>query len=128
MAIKNFIFKTFGAKAEPEEDQEYLELSPVESNDEQKVLVRAYTLNEFSDIKPVLHDLREGYIICFVNIKPLKEKDVVELKRAISKFKSAIETLGGDIAGVSEDWIIITPAFAEIDKSKKSKTKQLDDE
>ncbi|MEM2115502.1 MAG: cell division protein SepF [Candidatus Woesearchaeota archaeon] len=131
MGFKNALFRNIGVKAKEESEEDYLEISTDEIEDkEKKVLVRAYSLNSFEDIKPILTDLREGYIICFVNIKNLKEKDPVELKRAIQKFKIAIENFGGDIAGVGEEWIIITPSFAEIDKSKRmySEKPQRDEE
>ena len=41
--------------------------------------------------KTVLDDLREGYTIALVNIKPLKEKDLIELKRAINKIKKTCD-------------------------------------
>ncbi|MEM4396194.1 MAG: cell division protein SepF [Candidatus Woesearchaeota archaeon] len=129
MAIKNAFLRNFGVRSKDEEEEEYLEITAESFEDNQKkVLVRAYSLSEFEDIKPILNDLRLGYIICFVNIKNLKEKDPVELKRAIQKFKIAIDNFGGDIAGVGEDWIIITPSFAEIDKSKKAMKQQEEEE
>ncbi len=117
--LKNFFQRNFGTKTEDEEESEYLELSPVVDDSDRKALVKPYTLNEFSDLKAIISDIREGYIIEIINIKPLKEKDVVELKRAISKLKSTVETLGGDIAGVFDDLIVVTPSFAQIDRTKK---------
>jgi SepF-like predicted cell division protein (DUF552 family) len=40
----------------------------------------------------------------------LKSKDVVELKRAISKVKKTVEALEGKIAGFGENIIIATPS------------------
>ena len=61
-----------------------------------------------------LDSLREGYTIALVNIKPLKEKDLVELKRAINKLKKTCDAIEGDIAGFGDDYIIVAPGFATI--------------
>ncbi len=99
-----------------ESQDEYVELNtePTAEAGGQKVLVRSFTMEDFSDIKDVLDVLREGYTICLVNIKPLKEKDLVELKRAINKLKKTCEAIDGDIAGLSDDYIVVTPSFATI--------------
>lgn len=98
-----------------ESQDEYVELNTEgQQRGGSKVIVRSFTMEDFSDIKPVLDVLREGYTICLVNIKPLKEKDLVELKRAINKLKKTCEAVEGDIAGFGDDYIVVTPNFAEI--------------
>ena len=57
-----------------------------------------------------------------INIKPLKEKDLVELKRAINKLKKTCDAMEGDIAGFGDDYIVITPSFAEIYRTEQSKS------
>jgi SepF-like predicted cell division protein (DUF552 family) len=79
-----------------------------------KVMIRPFVIEEFGDIKPVLDALREGYTISLVNIRPLKDKDLVELKRAINKLKKTCEAVEGDIAGFGDDWIALAPSFAQI--------------
>lgn len=96
------------------EEADYVEIGPELKEESTKVIVRPFVLNDFSDIKEILDVLREGYTIAIINIKPLREKDIIELKRAINKIKKTIEVIGGDIAGVGEDYIIATPSFAEI--------------
>ncbi len=104
-----------------EAEEEYVELDTVESDDgRQKVVVRPYIIDDFSDVKPVLDALREGYTIALVNIKPLREKDLIELKRTINKIKKTCDAINGDIAGLGEDYIIVTPSFASIYRSKQT--------
>ena len=71
-------------------------------------------MEDFEDIKEILDCLREGSTIALVNIKPLKEKDLVELKRAISKLRKTCEAIDGDIAGFGEDYVVAAPYFARI--------------
>ncbi len=82
--------------------------------DKAKVTVRPFVMEEFEDIKEVLDVIREGSTIALVNIKPLKEKDIVELKRAISKLRKTCEAVEGDIAGFGEDYVVAVPYFAKI--------------
>src|SRR3989338_4166041 len=95
-----------------EEGQEYVEVgtSP-DGGPKQKVLVRPFVLEEFDDVKPVLDSLREGYTVALVNIKPLKDKDLVELKRAINKLKKTCDAIDCDIAGFGEDYLAAVPSF-----------------
>jgi SepF-like predicted cell division protein (DUF552 family) len=104
-----------GREEDAKEEEDYVELSSEqESQPEAKIIVKPFNLEDFDDIKPVLDDLREGYTIPLINIRPLKDKDLVELRRAISKLKKTTETINGDIAGFGEDWIVVTPSFAKI--------------
>ncbi len=97
---------------------DYVEVPGVAKEERSKVIVRPFVMEEFEDIKEVLDVLREGTTIALVNIKPLKEKDVVELKRAISKLKKTCEAIEGDVAGFGEDYIVAVPFFAKIFRNK----------
>lgn len=87
-----------------------------------KVTIRPFVIEDFADIKPILDSLREGYTISLVNIRPLKDKDLVELKRAINKLKKTCDAVEGDIAGFGEDWIALTPSFARIYRESDAAT------
>jgi SepF-like predicted cell division protein (DUF552 family) len=111
MALFN---KLFGK----DESDEYVEidLNAAQTNDN-KVIVKPFVLREFDDINAVLNSLREGYTIAVIDIKPLKTKDIIELKRAIAKIKKTIDAIEGKIAGFGENIIIATPQFADIHKA-----------
>lgn len=112
-----------------EESDEYVEIdlnSGEQGVKDNKVIVKPFVLKEFDDINEVLNFLREGYTIALIDIKPLKQKDVIELKRAVAKIKKTVDALEGSIAGFGENMIIATPAFAEIQKSPVAKEKKVD--
>jgi len=113
---------------EMEQQEGYVELD-TEGGDEprSKILVRPFMLEDFEDIKPVLDSLREGHTIALVNIRPLKDRDIVELKRAINKLKKTTDALNGEIAGFGDDYVVVTPQFAQIYKSKQTKQIQTDE-
>ena len=101
------------------EEEGYVELGAKEGESESKIIVRPFVLQDFESIKFILEALREGHTIALINIKPLKEKDLVELKRAINKLKKTCDALEGDIAGFGDDWIAAVPSFAKIHRAKK---------
>ena len=100
------------------EDPEYIEIDLGREVKRAKVIVRPFVLKSFEDVTPILNSLREGYTIAVIDIKQLRAKDVIELKRAISKIKKTADALEGGIAGFGENTIIVTPQFAEIYKQQ----------
>lgn len=112
-----------------EKEDEYVELgsegAPMKEEDS-KIIVRPFVLEDFEDIRSILDELRTGHTIALVNIQPLKDKDIVELKRAINKLKKTCDAVQGDIAGFGDDWICVTPSFAKIHRS--SETADVEDE
>lgn len=98
------------------DESEYIEIDLGREVKKTKVLVRPFILKSFDDITPILNTLREGYTIAIIDIKALRAKDVIELKRAISKIKKTTDALEGNIAGFGENIIIVTPQFADIYK------------
>jgi SepF-like predicted cell division protein (DUF552 family) len=107
-------------------DEGYVELSTEDQHEGQsKITVRPFVLEDFADVKNVLDSLREGYTVALVNIKPLKEKDLVELKRAVGKLKKTCDAIEGDIAGFGEDWICLCPSFAQIFREKKKQIRDV---
>ena len=102
-----------------EPSEEYVELGVVSqgSEDKSRVLVRPYVMEDFEDIKGILDSLREGNTVALINIRPLKDKDLVELKRAVNKLRKTCEAIDGDIAGFGEDYIVAVPYFARIHRN-----------
>jgi len=104
-----------------EPEQGYVELgSEAVGDTKSKLMVRPFVIEEFEHIKPILDALREGHTIALINIKPLKDKDLVELKRAINKLKKTCDAIEGDIAGFGENWIAAVPNFAYIHRGQKA--------
>jgi len=112
--------KIFGGKGEETpESPEYIEVDVGKEDKKVKIIVRPFILKTFDDVNRILEVLREGYTIALIDIKPLKQKDVVELKRAISKLKKTVDALEGSIAGFGENTIVATPPFVNIYRGEK---------
>jgi SepF-like predicted cell division protein (DUF552 family) len=100
-----------------EDGEEYLEIDlNAEKPKENKVIVKLFALKQYDDVNLVLNSLREGYTIAIIDIKVLRQKDPIELKRAVSKIKKTTDALEGTIAGFGENMVIATPSFAKIHK------------
>lgn len=122
--VKEFIGETFGLSDKEESDDytaDYVEVNPNQSKPaDNRVLVRPFVIEDFEDIKLILESLRDGRTIALINIQPLKDKDLIELKRAINKIKKTCDAIEGDVAGFGDDWICVTPAFARIHRSTET--------
>ena len=97
-------------------EDEYIEIDVNEKEKENKVVVKLFTLNHYEDVNLILNSIREGYVIAIIDIRNLRKRDSIELKRAVSKIKKTTEALEGSIAGFGENIIIVTPSFAKIHK------------
>ena len=121
---KFFEFRRFRKTAFDDDDNveaedEYVELNAdsMRGMENSQVTVRPFSISDFQDIKPILDAIRGRETVCLVNIRPLKDKDLVELKRAINKLKKTTDAVEGDIAGFGEDYIVICPDWARIYRS-----------
>jgi SepF-like predicted cell division protein (DUF552 family) len=113
--MASFFQKLFGGSAE--ETSDYIEVDVGRDVPKKgKILLRPFVLKTFEDTNRVLEVLREGGTIALIDIKPLKSKDVIELKRSISKLKKTVDALEGNIAGFGENIILVTPPFVDIYK------------
>jgi len=109
------IREAFSMRGDGASDNEYLEIDLEQEKKEHKVLVRFFVLKDYEDANLILNSIREGYTIAIIDIRTLKKKDPIELKRAISKIKKTVDALEGSIAGFGEV-IVATPSFAKIPK------------
>lgn len=115
----NKLKKALSGKGElPQED--YLEIDLDKEEKDSKVVVKLFVLKKYDDVTPILNVLREGFTIAIIDIKVLKSKDPIELKRAVSKVKKTADALEGNIAGFGENLLIVTPPFAHIQRDLSS--------
>ena len=114
------IKKSFSSALRDEDiGEEYLEIDlGREEKEKNKVLVKLFVLKNYEEVNEILTALREGYTIAVIDIKILRQKDSIELKRAISKIKKTTDALEGSIAGFGENIVIVTPSFARIHKEE----------
>jgi SepF-like predicted cell division protein (DUF552 family) len=120
MAAFKSVKKFFSGEDEiPEVTQEgYVEVNVMDSLRSAtggKLSIKIDKLNDFADADRILRHVREGSVV-FLRIKGLKEKDMGELKRTVEKLKKTVTASNGDIVGVEQDWLILTPAYAAVQR------------
>jgi SepF-like predicted cell division protein (DUF552 family) len=124
------IKKMFSESGSEGAENEYLEIDLDQHEKEQKIIVKLFILKQYEDVNDILNTLRDGYTIAVMDIKGLRQKDPIELKRAVAKIKKTTDALEGNIAGFGENIIIVTPSFAKIHKHspppKEQKEKRFD--
>jgi len=120
-----FSLKKLLGKSDSGEDFVELDIDSAEKPDA-KVVVRPFVLKVYDDINEVLNSLREGFTIAIIDVRLLKQKDVIELKRAVAKVKKTVDAIEGSIAGFGENVIIATPKFASIHKAAPQKKEKID--
>jgi len=106
------IFKRVSTE-EPEDEEKYIEVPIEEKMMEKRILVRIDNVKDNSDVPRIQKYLREGNIV-FLKIKEVKERDLSELKRIVDKLRKTCAAMNGDIVGVDEDFLVITPSTAKI--------------
>jgi SepF-like predicted cell division protein (DUF552 family) len=122
-----FNFKGLFGGGSGDED-EYLELDlNAAKKEDSKVIVKPFILRDYDGIEEILNSLRTGYTIAVIDIKPLKSRDLIELKRAISKIKKTVDALEGTIAGFGDNIVLATPNFAHIHKPTLPEKKESKD-
>lgn len=125
MRIKDKIVGSSSYDIPDEFGEDFLEVEPENQLKERKrIVVRPYSVKEFSDIKEPLDALREGYTVALINIRELKDKDLLELKRAVNKLKKTCDAIDGDIAGFGADWLVATPGFATVFRMPAEKVEE----
>ena len=97
--------------------EDFLKLDSSHFDEKLGVNVKIDVLERYSDTDRIQGLLRQGNVI-FLKIRELREKDINELKRAVEKLRKTCSAMNGDIVGVDEDYLIITPSFARVFRGK----------
>lgn len=80
---------------------------------ESAVFVKALPLQELDDVDTIKDEIQIGNIL-IVRITPLARKSVDETKLAITELTDHVKSIGGDIARLGEERIVITPPGVRI--------------
>jgi len=81
-------------------------------------LVKPFVLTKDQDVDVVLNEIKQGNFV-LLNIADLNKRNQVKLKELVMSLRGQIEVLNGDIARVSQDKVLITPAKIKIVKKSR---------
>ena len=77
------------------------------------VYLKALTLRDVSDITAIKEDIKK-HMVLILRVTPLAQKDVEELRKVVEDLYSYAQSVGGDIARLGEERIVITPPGVKI--------------
>jgi len=118
MAFFGKIFKKQEQKQAEPQIEEFTEipLDLEEKQDHMKIVIEK--LDDFTDTDRIIRKVRSG-AVTIVSIKGIKERSMDELKHAISKFKTSVTVFNGDIVGVGDEFVILTPSTAKVHRGEQ---------
>ena len=70
-------------------------------------------LRNLADVEVIKHELSLGNIL-ILKITPLARKSVEDVKKAVNELSVFTQSIGGDIASLGEERVVIVPNFIRI--------------
>jgi uncharacterized protein len=83
-----------------------------------KMYLKAMPLRELSDLENVKKDIKDGNIL-ILRVTPLASKSIEDVKKAVNELFEFTESIGGDIARLGEERVVICPKNVRIWREKK---------
>ncbi len=80
-------------------------------------LVKPLDLNTDVDAEAVIREVKQGNLV-LANIADLNKRNKAKLKELLSRIKSEVKAMDGDMAGISAERILVTPSKVKIIKKK----------
>jgi SepF-like predicted cell division protein (DUF552 family) len=90
-----------------------LSTSEQENKTEKKAYLKAMPLRSLDDIEVIKHELSLGNLLV-LKITPLARKSVEDVKEAVDELFGFTQSIGGDIARLGEERVVIVPNFIKI--------------
>jgi len=91
--------------------------SVTSANTSAKVYLRALPLRTLDDVEVVKREVKSGNIL-ILRISPLAKKSIEDVKRAVDELCEFAKLVGGDIARLGEERVVITPSSVQIWREK----------
>jgi SepF-like predicted cell division protein (DUF552 family) len=82
-----------------------------------KTYLKAMPLRDLSDIETVKNEVNSGNIL-ILRITPLANKNIEDVKRAVNELCEFAESVGGDIARLGEERVVVCPPSVKIWREK----------
>jgi SepF-like predicted cell division protein (DUF552 family) len=116
--------KVFGRSKKPEgsaaEGEEAKPGAPIVAVPE-KVYLKALPLRDLEDVEMIKQEVKSGNVL-ILKVSPLAKKSIDDVKTAVGQLMEFTQSVGGDIARLGEERVVITPAFIRIWREKATAT------
>ncbi len=88
-----------------------------------KAYLKAFPLRDLQDVGVIKREVKSGNIL-ILRVGPLARKSVEDVKSAVSELYDFVQRVGGDIARLGEERVVITPSFVRIWREKPIASEQ----
>jgi len=82
-----------------------------------KTYLKAMPIRDLSDLDSVKNEVKSGNIV-IIRVTPLASKSIDDVKRAVNELCEFVESVGGDIARLGEERVVICPPSVRIWREK----------
>jgi len=82
-----------------------------------KTYLKALPLRDLEDVDVIKREVKSGNIL-ILRVSPLARKNIEDVKRAVNELHEFTTRVGGDIARLGEERVVITPPFIRIWREK----------
>ena len=104
-------------KSRKEEDEKTTILPPEDKEVLNKTYLKAMPLRDLSDLEAIKNEVKNGNIL-ILRITPLASKSIEDVKHAVNDLYEFAESIGGDIARLGEERVVICPQNVRIWREK----------
>ncbi len=88
-----------------------------------KAYLKALPLRDLEDVDVIKREVKSGNIL-ILRVGPLARKSIEDVKTAVSELYEFTTLVGGDIARLGEERVVITPSFIRIWREKTATSGQ----
>jgi len=88
-----------------------------------KVYLKALPLRTLGDVDVIKREIKSGNIL-ILRVSPLARKSIEEVKQAVNELYEFTKSIGGDIARLGEERVVIVPSFITIWREKTATSKE----
>ncbi len=82
-----------------------------------KVYLKAVPLRDLADLESIKTEVKSGNIL-ILRITPLANKSIDDVKRAVNDLCEFSESIGGDIARLGEERVVVCPPSVKVWREK----------
>lgn len=82
-----------------------------------KTYLKAMPLRDLTDLESMKNEVKTGNIL-ILRITPLADKSIDDVKRAVNELCEFAESVGGDIARLGEERVVLCPPNVRIWREK----------
>ena len=107
-------------EAEPAESEKLVELDWGDVSHNEDMVFKTVAIEKYADVDNVLESMRDKKSIILMKIRTRMTTDKTELRRAIRRVQKSCYAMGGDLIGLSEEMILVTPPGVVIERDKES--------